>query len=310
MERHVGILEKLLKVTGTIESCPVKYAVTFANPKTILDISKDAPANIQSSVIRHDQIKTFIKNELEKKSPVLMSDKHLYEIADTILNYSKEKIFNIEDYTLDTPQTSNKDLISNTIIESKDSISNDINLKTTLTDFRLRRSKELNVKPYYIFTNQILDSLPEKKPLTINQLLEIEGIGHKKVEEFGKDILSIIQSSLTKDNLLMNGHTDSAKLNTPSKMKASVQSSSDRIEELRLALTTFRTKRSKELNVKPYYIFTNNVLKSIIDKKPCTIDELLKIEGIGQKKADEFGQEVLDIIENNNTIYSLSINES
>lgn len=302
VERHVAILEKLLKVKGTIESCPVKYAVTFANPKTILDISKNAPANIQSSVIRHDQIKTFIKNELEKKSPVLMLDKHLYEIADTILNYSKEKPFNLEDYTLDTPQTSNKDLTSNTNNESKDSRSSDVTLKTSLTDFRLRRSKELNVKPYYIFTNKILDSLLENKPLTIDQLLEIEGIGHKKVEEFGKDILSIIRSSLTKENLLMNDHTEPAQLNTSSKMKTSIQSSSDRIEELRLALTTFRTKRSKELNVKPYYIFTNNSLESIIDKKPGTIDELLKIEGIGPKKAGEFGQEVLGIIENSSKI--------
>lgn len=298
VERHVAIIEKLLKVKGTIVSCPVKYAVTFANPKTILDISKNAPTNILSSVIRHDQIKTFIKNELEKKSPVLMSDKQLYEIADTILKYSKEKTFNLEDYTLDTPQKPNKDLTRNTVNESKDSRSSDVTLKTSLTDFRLRRSKELNVKPYYIFTNKILDSLLENKPLTIDQLLAIEGVGHKKVEEFGKDILSIIQSSLTKENLLMNDNTQTAQLNTSSKVKETVQSSSARIEELRLALTTFRTRRSKELNVKPYYIFTNNSLESIIDKKPSTIDELLKIEGIGPKKAEEFGQEVLGIIEN------------
>ena len=40
VERHVAILEKLLKSSGTISKCPIKYAVTFANPKTILDISK------------------------------------------------------------------------------------------------------------------------------------------------------------------------------------------------------------------------------------------------------------------------------
>ena len=93
VERHGAILEKLLKSSGTIAKCPINYAVTFANSKTILDISRSAPANIQSRIIRHDQIKSFIENELEKKSPVLMLDHHLYQIADKILQNSKEKDF-------------------------------------------------------------------------------------------------------------------------------------------------------------------------------------------------------------------------
>ncbi|MGD6843085.1 HRDC domain-containing protein [Bacillus infantis] len=57
-----------------------------------------------------------------------------------------------------------------------------------------------------------------------------------------------------------------------------------------------RTSHSKKLNVKAYYIFTNNTLESILIKKPATIGELLKTEGIGPKKAGEFGEELLDII--------------
>nr|WP_304220049.1 HRDC domain-containing protein [Fredinandcohnia onubensis] len=282
VERHVAILEKLLKDKGVIESYPVKYAVTFANPKTILDISKNAPVSIQSSVIRHDQIKTFIKSELEKKPPVLMADQKLYEIADTILKFSKEKAFNIDDYKLDPQQTSQKNSTKNTTTSSISS-NIDSDLKTSLSDFRLRRSKELHVKPYYIFTNKILDSLLEKKPLTIDQLLEIEGIGHKKVEEFGEDILSIIKRNYTEDSQVK-------------KLSTKIQSENSIREELKSALTAFRTKRSKELNVKPYYIFTNNTLESILDKKPDTINKLLEIEGIGPKKADEFGQEILSIL--------------
>lgn len=287
VERHVAILEKLLKDKGVIESCPVKYAVTFANPKTILDISKKAPASIQSSVIRHDQIKTFIKSELEKKPPVLMSDQKLYEIADTVLKFSKEKAFNIEDYKLDPQQTSLKNLTTKNTTTSSISSHIDSDLKTSLSDFRLRRSKELNVKPYYIFTNKILDSLLDKKPLTIDQLLEIEGIGHKKVEEFGEDILSIIKRNYAEDSQVKKPLT---KINTK------IQSEDRSREELKSALTAFRTKRSKELSVKPYYIFTNNTLESILDKRPGTINELLEIEGIGPKKAEEFGQEILSIL--------------
>lgn len=286
VERHVAILEKLLKDKGVIESCPIKYAVTFANPKTILNISSNAPASTRSSVIRHDQIKTFIKNELEKKSPVLMGDQQLYEITDTVLKYSKEKTFNIEDYKLDPQQTSHKNLTNN-IPTSNISSSIDSDLKTSLSDFRWRRSKELKVKPYYIFTNKILDSLLDKKPLTIDQLLEIEGIGPKKVEEFGEDILSIIKRSYTEDSQVKKPSTI---------MKTEIQSESLSREEIKSALIAFRTRRSKELNVKPFYIFTNNTLESILDKKPGTFNELLEIEGIGPIKAEAFGKEILSIL--------------
>ena len=61
-------------------------------------------------------------------------------------------------------------------------------------------------------------------------------------------------------------------------------------------LIEFRTSRSKELNVKPFYILTNKTLEALLEKKPLTIEELLKIEGIGSKKADEFGQGIVSII--------------
>ncbi len=290
VERHVAILEKLLKSSGTIAKCPINYAVTFANSKTILDISKSAPSAIQSKIIRHDQIKSFIKKELEKKSPVLMLDHHLYQIADKILQNSKEKTFNVEDYTLTTPQSSQKDNLTNDPpVFNNHLLLTDENLKTLLTDFRLKRSKELNVKPYYIFTNKILDQLIEKKPLTPEQLIEIEGIGHKKVEEFGNDILSIIQRD-TKSHL--HHHV----LTSLPKEKSSTPFTKDSVEILTLSLTQFRTKRAKELNVKPYYIFTNRTLEALLEKRPVTIPELLKIEGIGPKKAEEFGLDILKIM--------------
>ncbi|WP_345242116.1 HRDC domain-containing protein [Pontibacillus salipaludis] len=287
VERHVAILEKLLKDQKTIQNCPIKYAVTFANPKTILDISKKAPASIQSNVIRHDQIKTFIKSKLDIKSPVFMIDHSLYQIADTILKYSKEKPFNIEDYTFDKPHTLHKKVINDS---PNNSVSDGVNLKSSLSTFRLKRSRELNVKPYHVFTNKILDSLLERKPSTKDQLLEIEGIGPKKVEEFGEDLIAIIK----------NNHTEDSEVKKPSiKAEPRIQSKNLSMEDLKSALTDFRTKRSQELNVKPYYIFTNSTLESILEKRPETINELLEIEGIGPKKADEFGQDILDMLNDN-----------
>lgn len=286
VERHVAILEKLLKEQGAIENCPVKYAVTFANPKTILDISDHAPENIQSSVIRHDQIKTYIKDELDKKSPSFMTDQQLYDIADTVLKYSKEKTFKIEDYQIDTKQAPQPKNLTNETPTAIIGSNEDSNLKTSLADFRLRRSRELNVKPYHIFSNKILDNLVDKRPLTADQLLDIEGIGHKRAEEFGEDILTIIKGNDAKGSEVKKPSTE---------RNTKVQSKALSREERKAALTAFRTKRSKELNVKAYYIFTNNTLEFILDKNPGTINDLLEIEGIGPKKAEEFGEEIVNI---------------
>ncbi|QOR67979.1 HRDC domain-containing protein [Cytobacillus suaedae] len=300
VERHVAILDRLLKSNGSINKCPIKYAVTFANQKTIIDIDKNAPSNIKSNVIRHDQIKTFLKNELEKKSPVFMLDQHLYGIADAILLNCKEKSFNFEDYTLDKPKEIKKESIYDAILLENPLVTSHT-LRELLADFRLRLSRELNVKPYYIFTNRILENLVEKKPVTIQQLIEIEGFGHKKTQEFGKEIISIIQRNIAVENKSENSYTVEP-------LKNSIKSNSNIISsynttktstDFRLLLTEFRTKRSRELNVKPFYIFTNKTLEAILEKRPRNIDELLKIEGIGPKKAEEFGKEILEILHNN-----------
>lgn len=62
------------------------------------------------------------------------------------------------------------------------------------------------------------------------------------------------------------------------------------IRQLRLRL-------SQEEKTMPHWIFGNNTLNEIVQRKPGTIQQLLTISGIGQKKADWFGQEILDIIE-------------
>ncbi|MGP4106743.1 HRDC domain-containing protein [Virgibacillus sp. L01] len=273
VERQVAILEKFLKEKGLAKKCPVRHAVTFANPKTILDISKKAPSNIQSSIIRHDQIRSFLTSELEKDSKVFMFDGKLYDIAETLLQNCKEKNFNIEKYTIDNGQALQEEVIPIPKKQTNNEKTDD--LKTTLTEFRLERSKKLDMKAYHIFTNKTLDELVEKQPGTMGQLLKIEGIGQKKAEDFGEDIVAIIVNS---------------------KKIADVKNSTVKQGDIKTMLTTFRTNHSKQLNVKPFYIFTNKTLEAIIETNPKTIKELLEIEGMGPKKVDEFGGEILAIV--------------
>ena len=53
---------------------------------------------------------------------------------------------------------------------------------------------------------------------------------------------------------------------------------------------------AKEEGFKPYYVFNNKTLTDLVRFKPTTFDAIVGIHGIGQRKVDWFGKEVLDII--------------
>ncbi|MFC4559735.1 HRDC domain-containing protein [Virgibacillus kekensis] len=186
-ERQTAILEKCLKAMGVIKKCPIRYAVTFANPRTILEVSKKAPKEIQSRIIRHDQIKSFLTRELEEESTVFMMDNKINSIADAIRGICTEKPFNREAYLL------NREGL-NKVAATIKPVQNDEELTKSLKDFRLGLSRELDVKAFYIFTNKTLAALVEHRPETMDQLLDIEGIGPKKAQEFGEEILKTINS--------------------------------------------------------------------------------------------------------------------
>ncbi|AOM81632.1 HRDC domain-containing protein [Salisediminibacterium beveridgei] len=289
VERHVGILQNLLTDEGIIKRFPVKYAVTFANSKTILTMAKKAPKKIQQCVIRHDQIKPFIKRELEQDSPSFLLDKEVYRIADAVLKFSAEKPFNREPYQRKgSPAPTDLPEENEVLSEEK------THLKTALLAFRHERATEVNTNPALIIPDDVLHQLVKKKPVTIKELAAVQGIDFEQVEQFGADITGIIQTAV--DTRLSPPSTDEAIQEDPVHKASRDQTRDQRIDTLRNALMSFRTTRAKELNAKAYYIFTNKTMEAILLKAPKTMEELLEVEGIGPKKAEEFGQEILAIV--------------
>ncbi len=279
VERHVMILERFLKANGIIKKCPIRYGVTFANPKTILEISKNAPTHIQNCVIRHDQISAFFKTEMKKSSPVEMHASLVYKIADAILEASREKPFNEREYLFEEEQVGASAFVAATIEKESPAapIANS-DIKQLLTEYRSKKAKLLEVKPYHIFSNRTLDELLVKMPETVEQLLEVEGIGKKKGEEYGQDILSILQE--------VESVQESPKVFTPVKIQN---------EDFRSRLVEYRRTRARELNVKAYYIYTNKTLEVLLEQQPKTMKALLAIEGIGKNKAEEFGEGIISV---------------
>lgn len=68
---------------------------------------------------------------------------------------------------------------------------------------------------------------------------------------------------------------------------------------LYIKLKEYRWNKSKEDNVKPYYIYSNSTLEDLIKFKPKSIDELKSIKGFGEVKSEKYGNDIINIINEN-----------
>ena len=68
----------------------------------------------------------------------------------------------------------------------------DINILEKLIFFRKQKSKEEKIPTYMIFSNDTAKEIATIKPKNINDLKAISGIGEKKIEKYGEEILKLI----------------------------------------------------------------------------------------------------------------------
>ena len=62
-----------------------------------------------------------------------------------------------------------------------------------LKAYRLDKSREEKIKPYYIFNNNQMADLIAKMPASKQELQTVSGFGPVKAEKYGDDILRIVK---------------------------------------------------------------------------------------------------------------------
>lgn len=153
----------------------VKPVVVLANPKTILN-DRYAKKEVKEKVIRADKLVDYIK-ELNKNCKELESnDKDLLRWAESYLNMHKEK--NV-DFTLKYEKYKNIEIENTDIFKA-------------LKFYRLQKSREENIKPYFICNDLQLKDLISKMPSSKEELKLVSGFGDVKVDKYGEDIIQIM----------------------------------------------------------------------------------------------------------------------
>ncbi len=156
-----------------------KSVVVLANPKTIVNM-KYAKKEIRNQIIRSDQLIDYLKKAIKESKNESSTDKKMWEIAESLLRYHVEKT---SDYSqkyqqIITPQEADTP-------EKPD-------FYKLLKEFRLLKSKEEGIKPYYIYSNAQMENLIITMPKTMNELMEIPGFGKVKCTKYGHDILALL----------------------------------------------------------------------------------------------------------------------
>ena len=152
------------------------YIVVMANPKIIIN-DKYAPKNIKERLVKADQIIECLKR-LESKRDPFRFEKDIKKVADVYIESNKEKSL-LKSFIAEYEKENIKD-------DNKETI------RAELKKYRLQKAKSLNYKPYFIFNDQTLEEILSIMPRTLTDLKKISGLGDKKIEFYGQDIINII----------------------------------------------------------------------------------------------------------------------
>lgn len=286
-EIHIDVLNDFISNNKLIKNYPIESIVVISNSKTIINKSY-ASKNIKDIIVKYDQLDNKILRSMSLHSDVDISDGKLKELADSLIENDTPRVIDyvsslklklIDDSIQEeTIKVQEKGFIDNAEVAQK--ISDD-SLINSLKAYRLQKSKELRCQPYFVFNNQLMSDIILKMPKNKTELVEVPGFGEKKYELFGKDILKIINGKEQVEE----------KENT-------VQDKSTNQEDYRLIaeLKKYRYNKSKELNIKPYYVFNDAQMNEIVSKKVTTKEAFLSISGFADKKYQAYGVDIINIV--------------
>lgn len=200
VENKSNILAKFM-IERYFEDCN-KSVVVLANPKTVLN-AKFAKKEVKEKVIRADQLVKYIKDMYEKSKEAADSDERMLAWAQSYLDLHKdvEKDYTekYEQYKINANKSENSqegDLAieaeKNIAVETAAVTVEETDIFKELKIYRLNKSREEKIKPYFIYNDNQLRDLISKMPRNKQELQAVAGFAEAKVNKYGDDILKIV----------------------------------------------------------------------------------------------------------------------
>ena len=156
----------------------------------------------------------------------------------------------------------------------------DASLLSALKAKRRALAEAAGAPAYVIFPDRTLIEMAEKRPMTLDDMMGITGVGAKKLESYGALFLSVITGAET------------AALHPARKALVGRDAGAlfDRLAEVQLTLSRGDDGTGKYLSC------THSTLRQIAERRPSTLGEMQAIQGMGELKTDRFGTAFLEVL--------------
>ncbi|MCV6823021.1 MULTISPECIES: DNA helicase RecQ [Halocynthiibacter] len=153
-------------------------------------------------------------------------------------------------------------------------------LLSALKAKRRALAEAARVPAYVVFTDRTLIEMAETKPQNLDEMAAISGVGAKKLEVYGATFLEVIVGEKPTDVHPMRRRLAGKEAGT----------TFDRLAEEQLRLAR------GDCGSEKYLSCSTSTLKQIAERKPSSLDDMMRISGMGEAKAERFGPAFLQIL--------------
>ena len=156
----------------------------------------------------------------------------------------------------------------------------DAPLLSALKAKRRALAEEAGVPAYVIFTDKTLIEMAETRPGTLDQMAKVGGVGATKLDRYGAMFLQVITGEATQA-----AH--------PQRRKLAGRDAGPIFDQL---MQTQAGLARGEMGTEKYLSCTHSTIRQIAERRPDSLEDLARIQGMGELKVERFGPAFLDVI--------------
>ncbi len=160
-----------------------------AHEKTFFGIGADKDKQYWMALIRQVLVAGLLKKEIEQ-----------YGILH-VTNLGKDFLVAPKSFMMTKDHTYNKENDDAIVSASRGGVV-DENLLKQLKDLRKSQAKKLEVPPFVVFQDPSLDDMALKYPITMDELININGVGEGKAKKYGKPFLEFISRYVEENEII------------------------------------------------------------------------------------------------------------
>ena len=202
-EAKENVVKLLSVVQGTSEKFKAKEIVKTiigevnalisshkTNEKPFFGIGKDKDTSYWMALIRQVLVAGYLKKEIEQYGVLRTTPK------------GKEYLGTPESFMMTMDHVYNEESDAAIVSASKAAGVADEKLLKQLKDLRKAQADKLNVPPFVVFQDPSLADMALKYPISIEEILNIHGVGEGKAKKYGKPFIELIASYVEDNDII------------------------------------------------------------------------------------------------------------